>query len=279
MKQLIKYLIVPVLAGVMFTACSDDDAEPQDTTAPVISEAEVHNHAHGGKIGDGDHDEKVMAGEEGEVHFKLSDDRELGSWKVDIHDAFDGHSHGKVFSKYSTILSGNVSGTSQEVEVDLGEIPADATSGEYHCIINATDAAGNSADFAEVIFILSNGTEPELTITSPDFEGSSHVHMDKGSNVSFEGTLTDDTGIEKLEIFITEEHDHDHDHDHGKTLEEDVVLFDKDDFAAGVTSFDLSDLGSATIPADMEEGDFILKFVSEDADGNYMIEKFEIHIE
>jgi hypothetical protein len=29
----------------------------------------------------------------------------------------------------------------------------------------------------------------------------------------------------------------------------------------------------------MEEGDFILKFVSEDADGNYMIEKFEIHVE
>ncbi len=277
MKHLLKSMMIPVLAGFMFTACSDDDAEPQDTTIPVISDAHVENHTHGGKVGDGGLNEKVMTGEEGEVHFKLSDDRELGSWKIDIHDAFDGHSHGKVFDKFSIILSGNVSGKMQEVKVDLGEIPADATSGEYHCVINATDAAGNSANFMEVIFTLSNGTEPQLTLTSPDFSGTEHVHFDKGSTMSLAGNLSDDTGIKSLEIFISEEgHD---DHDHGKTFDEDVLLFDKDDFAAGITAFDLSELGDATIPADMESGDFVLKFVSEDADGNFMIEKFGIHVE
>ncbi len=274
MKHLIKSILIAVMTVFLMTACGDDDAEPQDTSKPVISDAHVGNHDHGGKIGSGD-DEKVMAGEEGEVHFMLMDDRALGSWKVDIHDAFDGHGHGKVFDKFSVILSGNTSGTAQEVEVDLGEIPSDATSGEYHCIINATDAAGNSADFVEVIFVLSNGTEPLLNLISPDLENTEH--MDKGMTFTLEGTLTDDTGIKSFEIFMKEEgHD---DHDHGKTGEEDVLLFDKDDFDANITSFDLAEAGQMTIPSDMEEGNYEMKFVSEDADGNFMIEKFDIHIE
>ncbi|QNL21626.1 DUF4625 domain-containing protein [Hyphobacterium sp. CCMP332] len=274
MKHLIKSILIAVMTVFLITACGDDDSEPQDTSKPIISDVHVENHDPGGKIGSGD-DEKVMAGEEGEVHFQLMDNRELGSWKIDIHDAFDGHGHGKVFANYSIILSGNTGGTMQEIEVDLGEIPSEATAGEYHCIINATDAAGNSADFAEVIFILSNGTEPQLELISPDLANTEH--MDKGMTFTMEGTLTDDTGIKSFEIYMEEEgHD---DHDHGKTGEEAILLFDKDDFGDNVLSFDLAEAGQLTIPADMEDGNYYIKFVSGDSDGNTMIEKFEIHIE
>ncbi len=275
MKNLIKTFLFAAMTVFLMTACGDDDAEPQDTSIPVISDVHVGNHDHGGKIGSGD-DEKVIAGEEGEVHFKLMDDRELGSWKVDIHDAFDGHGHGKIMASYSVILSGNTSGTMQEIEVDLEEIPADATAGEYHCIINATDAAGNSAEFSEVIFVLSNGTEPELSIVSPDLENTEH--MDKGMSFTMEGTLIDDAGIKSFEIYMEEEGDHEG-HDHGKVGDEAIILFDKDDFEDGVTTFDLMNAGQMTIPSDMEDGNYYMKFVSEDSDGNTMIEKFEIHIE
>lgn len=254
----------------MFYSCSDDDAD-QDVIKPTISEVEIENEEDSSHA----HDDKVHAGELAKVHFMLSDDKALSSWKVDIHDAFDGHSHGKIGAKFTKILSGSVEGTVVEVEADLGIIPADATAGEYHCIVNATDAAGNSSDFEEVIFILSNGSEPQLNLLTPDLENTEH--MDKGSSFSLTGELTDDTGIESFEIFITEE-DHD-DHDHGKVSQEDILLFDKDDFAGGTLSFDLADCGTMTIPADMEDGNFYIKFVSGDADGNTMIEKFEVHIE
>lgn len=270
MKHLIKSILIAVMTVFFMTACSDDDSEPQDTSKPVISDVHVENH----ELGTGD-DEKVMAGEEGEVHFKLMDNRELGSWKIDIHDAFDGHGHGKVFANYSIILSGNTGGTMQEIEVDLGEIPAEATAGEYHCIVNATDAAGNSAEFVDVRFILSNGTEPQLELISPDLANTEH--MDKGSSFSMTGNLTDDAGIESFEIFLTE--DSEDDHNHGKTVQEDYLLFDKDDFEENVISFDLAEAGQLTIPSDMEDGNYYIKFVSGDSDGNTMIEKFEIHIE
>lgn len=277
-NQFLNLMLIALLSGAIMTSCNndDDDSADQDVNKPVISDAHVENHEHGGKVFN-EGDEKVHAGEEGAVHFKLTDDKALGSWKIDIHDAFDGHGHGKVFDNFTIIQSGEIGGTQQEVEVDLGEIPADATAGEYHCVINATDAAGNSADFEEVLFVLSNGTEPQLTITAP-LNAEGETHMDKGSSFDLFGTLTDDTGIKSLEIFITEEGD-DHDHEHGKLLDEDHELFDKDDFADNMTSYDLAGAGTMTIPADFESGHFIMKFVSEDADGNYMIEKFEIHID
>lgn len=254
-----------------FSSCSDDDASDQDLNKPVISEVEVENEEQNGE----NHGEKVHTGEQAKVHFMLSDDKGLSSWKIDIHDAFDGHSHGKVAAPYTAILSGTASGTMSEIEVDLGVIPTDATAGEYHCIVNATDAAGNSADFRDVVFVLSNGSEPQLNILSPGLD--SIVHMDKGSSFNLTGSLTDDTGIKTFEIFVSP--DAHEDHNHGKVADEDFLLFDKDDFADGVTNFDLAECGTLTLVNEIPDGSYVIKFISTDMDGNTMVEKFEVHID
>ena len=63
-----------------FTACKE---EPKDTTKPIIELIEPEDH------------DKLLIGDENGVHFemKLSDDDLVKSYKIDIHNNFDGHSH------------------------------------------------------------------------------------------------------------------------------------------------------------------------------------------
>jgi hypothetical protein len=78
-------MILSLLVMVMslFTACSDSDNPLSDTTKPVI---DLNSPTEG----------QVLAiGSEHGVHFEmeLSDDVMLKSYKIEIHNNFDHHSH------------------------------------------------------------------------------------------------------------------------------------------------------------------------------------------
>lgn len=147
-----KYYILSVLAIVfsfVFTSCSSDD--DVDTTAPVIELDEPE---------DGD-ELLIGAGVHFECDFK--DDVMLGSYMIEIHNNFDGHSH-KVasrageeafFFKKSYDLTGKRN--SHEHHHDI-TIPENATPGKYHFVVYCTDAAGNQSLVAREI-ILSHDAE------------------------------------------------------------------------------------------------------------------------
>ena len=83
MKTAFYLSIVSILAvSALFVSCSDDEKDG-DTTKPVINLIEP--------------EEGAMLKPGSTIHFEmdLSDDVMLGSYKVEIHNNFDGHDHTK----------------------------------------------------------------------------------------------------------------------------------------------------------------------------------------
>ena len=81
MKTKIYFTTILVISVLAFFSC---DKEDSDTTKPMI---DLHEPAEG---------QALLIGSEKGVHFEmdLSDDVMLKSYKIDIHNNFDHHSHG-----------------------------------------------------------------------------------------------------------------------------------------------------------------------------------------
>ena len=157
MKTIFKYLLLSisiVTITLLFTSCdSDNDG---DTTPPVIN---LIAPAEEGilKIGD----EHGM-----HLEMELSDNEMLSSYKVEIHNNFDGHEHTKSLKADETTpfsfqkswdVSGKKNATIHHHEI---MIPENATPGNYHLMVYCTDAAGNETYVARDI-VLSHDAEEE----------------------------------------------------------------------------------------------------------------------
>lgn len=152
MKTNIYIAAVLFISTLAFFSCDNED---KDTTKPVI---DLHEPEEG---------QVLTIGED--VHFEmdLSDDVMLGSYKINIHNNFDGHGHGE---SRAVAASGaeeervaftfdrayDVSGriTAHVHHHDI-VIPANAKPGNYHLMVYCTDAAGNETHIARNI-VLSN---------------------------------------------------------------------------------------------------------------------------
>ena len=229
-------LLLSAFFVVALISCKDND-----TTAPIIADA----HATA----------EVAAGGELVIEAHFTDDVELGQAKIDIHDLFDGHDHGKVAARWSETRVVSLDGKDTEIE-EVFIVDTNATAGPYHALVQCTDAEGNNADFMEVDFWVTRADAPQFSVTSPvggtDFE--------VGDVISFIGTAMDDTGLEKLIVRIYEggpegEHDHAAGHD-DPIYEEEVEL-------SGNTMFDLSMLSPITIDAAWLEGESQMDFTIE----------------
>lgn len=249
-------------ALVLMASCSEDD-EVQDTAAPQILSASLNGE---------DHDLSFAAGDNINFSADLSDNEELGQLKLDIHDVFDGHGHGKMANAtwaHSQVI--NVSGASATATETLN-VPDPVTAGPYHIILRLLDAAGNESEFVEMDFLITNGSEPQFNITDPDF--SSEVHAPKGQSLEIVGSITDDIDLDEIVITIAEEEEHDHDH---KVASGEIFMEDIDLGGGNDTSFDLSTV-DILIPATAETGHFELKISAKDSEGNYAVFSAEIHV-
>lgn len=143
----------------LFLSCSDDDG---DTTAPVINlKAPVEGAVL--KIGS-------------DVHFDLEllDNEMLASYKVDIHNNFDSHTHSKASNSdndtapFAFQKSWDVSGL-KKTSIHHHEIiiSENATPGKYHLVVYCTDAAGNESHIARNI---------ELSHEGEDHDHDHHHH-------------------------------------------------------------------------------------------------------
>lgn len=241
-----------------FAGCDPQENNDQDLNPPAIDSVAIN-----GK----DHDIRLQAGDTMELQMLVSDDQALQEVKVEVHDIFDGHSHGKrLLNKWSSLRTLPVSGK----EAQLNEtflVPGLATAGRYHAVVRALDATGNEAPFKEIAFVVVNGQQPTFNVTSPDF--SQEVHAPKGSTFSLAGTINDPQDLEEILVRISPA-----DHDHGG-----VPLVEKDyDLPGGSdASFDLSNF-SVAIPANAETGYYHLEISALDGEGNYGLFKAEFHI-
>lgn len=154
MKTISYLSIVSVMAlSVLFVSCSDDEKQG-DTTKPVINLIEPEEGA------------ALKPGSS--IHFELDleDDVMLGSYKVEIHNNFDGHGHTKAETSGTEAFAYNkswdVSGQKNaHIHHHEIEIPANATEGNYHLMVYCTDAAGNEAYVARSIVLSEDGENGE----------------------------------------------------------------------------------------------------------------------
>lgn len=143
------FVFVFVSTFVLSSCNNDDDI---DTTAPTIELDEPE---------DGD---ELLIGKS--IHFEcdFKDNVMLGSYMIEIHNNFDGHSHKApsraageepFFIKKSYDLSGLRNSHVHHHDI---LIPETAQEGNYHLVVYCTDAAGNQSLVAREI-ILSHDAE------------------------------------------------------------------------------------------------------------------------
>lgn len=142
------FYLFTITAALGLTSCSDDDSsDGLDNQAPVVT---IHEPTT---------DEAVAVG--GEVHLdvELIDDIELASYKIEVHNDFDGHDHDRPFGVEQTIPWS----LNQTQELDPGqtnytihqhlEVPGNAAEGAYHLGIIALDQAGNQTEAYVTIIV------------------------------------------------------------------------------------------------------------------------------
>lgn len=166
MKKLYILSILVLAFTFIITSCSKK--EDTDTTLPTITLNEPE---------DGD---SLRIG--ADVHFEcdFQDDVMLGSYLIEIHNNFDGHSHkstraeGEVpfFFKKSYDLSGLRN--SHEHHHDV-VIPENTQEGKYHLVVYCTDAAGNQSLVARDIVLSHNAAEHHH---DHDDDDNHHDHED-----------------------------------------------------------------------------------------------------
>lgn len=141
MKTRLKLILPVFVSALFFTACNNDD-DVVDTQKPVIAISEPHD------------DEDIAPG--GELHFEalFTDNVELASYKIEIHEAFDDHSHGYNKSShqsnpwsYSQVFQIPAGLTRHEavqhIDVPLMINGNPISEGVYHFGVYVTDRAGN----------------------------------------------------------------------------------------------------------------------------------------
>lgn len=143
-KNILKTLGLVVLLA-MAASCKDKDLDKQ---APVIKVEEPEN---------GD---TLSVGHP--IHFEVnfSDNEHLASYKVDIHNNFNGHHHHHkaekepFFFQKTWSLNGQRSAHVHHHEI---AVPEDAHPGNYHFMVYCVDEAGNES-FVTRDIVLSTDT-------------------------------------------------------------------------------------------------------------------------
>lgn len=150
MKTFLKSILPLFIVAAVFTSCSEDDDAVIDTQKPEIAITEPHE------------EDAFAPGAELDLIAVFTDNVELGSYKIEIHEDFDSHTH--AFNKtsqdlnpwsYEETVTIPVGQTSYEANQHI-EIPAEIngnpiSEGAYHLGIFVTDAAGNQSEaFLEI---------------------------------------------------------------------------------------------------------------------------------
>lgn len=160
MKKLHFLSILVLVTSLFIASCSSNDNNTVDTEKPIIILKEPIN------------DEIFAPGTE--IHFDadFSDNVALGSYKIDIHNASDGHTHTRSLKTETTTTAAWTYSQTYTIEGDLKNthvhhhiaIPTEIngipiTEGIYHLGVYLVDKAGNQQQIFVEIVIGKGGEE------------------------------------------------------------------------------------------------------------------------
>jgi len=145
-KNVFKLLFILTLFPVTIFSCSDDDDE-KDMVYPEISMS--------GADASPMNCDQIPRGEKIIFKATFSDNQELGSYNIELHNNFDHHSHSTeahecefdpkkkpvnpfIYNQDFVIPAGQTSHTANNII----EVPDDIDTGDYHFMIRVTDKAG-----------------------------------------------------------------------------------------------------------------------------------------
>lgn len=256
--------------GVFFlaflAACNkDDDTVPVDRTPPTVRDVTLN-----------DQTENIVVEPGSTMHFDavFEDDERLGQYKIDIHNDFDGHTHGRLADiPFELSQTYDLIGRTQTVHEDIA-IPEDATPGPYHFTLQFFDAAGNEGEIVVLDFEIADpDNQPVITITSHDID--EEIEVEPGESIILEGTISDEDGLAEVHIILG--HEEEDGHDHRRNEEE--PLFEYEIELNGENTWNFADMGPIEIPEDAEEGHYELRIMAEDVNGNTRLVTIEVHVE
>ncbi|MFN8922406.1 MAG: DUF4625 domain-containing protein [Sphingobacteriia bacterium] len=213
-----KYLFILLLSPLVLACNRDDDdnKDKKDTSAPVISLISPESAT-----------ATVAAGDTLRVTLRLTDNQNLSQLQVDLHNAFDGHAHGKTNTTTDTLDYDAVMELNGKGDTTLTlKIPTRPSNqpGAYDLIINALDQSGNEAAFLEIEVTLTNSAFPTVSNIvlnkdgSPITGGTDHAHFELEELTKtrlLTGTVTANGGatLREIEVLLVEAAD-----GHAKTL-------------------------------------------------------------
>ncbi|WP_207436021.1 DUF4625 domain-containing protein [Sabulibacter ruber] len=207
-----KLLPLSLLFALFFSACGDEDTEQEkpDTENPVISLLQSSpNYGKGTVCSQAEtHVFPVSTGGKLTLHLQLTDDVNLSQYKIDVHNNFDCHGHRSGLRRgtpWFMVRIKEATGKDFKAIEEL-EVPSDATPGNYHLLLYATDKAGTEATplvYSIQVTDPTDNTAPQMTLTSPTAAATT---LKRGSTLSFTGTATDNYSLAegKVEISYTD---------------------------------------------------------------------------
>lgn len=234
--------------GLIIASCNKSDLVP-----PSIGAITVNNES--GVV------LEFQPGESFTIRSLIEDNKELGQFKIDIHQDFDGHSHKSSTVRYAEIRIKDISGLSYNLEESF-TIPQDASSGTYHGTIQALDAEGNVSTPSVFYFNIVRNNQPSIVMNIP-------AQLPLGTTLQVQGLISaqNDATLNTVRIRIRSTKT-------GNTIHNQTY-----NLASGTTTWNPFVDGNVSIAVPQEENEkLIFRLWVEDSNGNNTIFETEIII-
>lgn len=142
-----KNILYMMLLCALCACGSSDDDEPKDMEKPVISNQ--------GITANPIDCQQYHRGEVIPFHYVMTDNQELGSYNIEVHNNFDHHTHSTTSAEcqmdeekdpqnpwvYNSDFNIPTGQRTYDARIDI-QIPADIDTGDYHFMVRLTDRAG-----------------------------------------------------------------------------------------------------------------------------------------
>ena len=259
-----KVLLPVIFFSAYLTGCDEEDT---DLTPPMLSNVSLNDQTE---------NIQVNPGEDLLFEANFEDDEQLGQVKINIHDNFDGHSHGRIMAEPWTLERiFDLMGKTEALQ-EVFNVPENAATGPYHFNIQFFDAAGNEGELKIIEFeIVDESEQPGIIVTNPDF--STEVKTSPGGTFLLEGMASDPDGLDELHIMIVHEEEDGHEYGRIKENAQEQPVWEKEWELDGATEVLFSE--QVTIPSSAETGHYVIRMMAMDVNNNVNILKKELHIE
>jgi hypothetical protein len=208
-----KKILPIVLMLLAITACKDKKKnEPNDTnntSKPTITVVSKNIPTVTENLCDASFNNvlKTTTGSTLQIQFQFKGTNDLSQYKIDVHNNFDCHSHGKTASSNLWNVLNIVDITGKDVSVTENlVIPTNASVGNYHLMIKLIDELGNEASPLEYNVIVLNPNDPIAPTINLTVPTTDSIGVARGANLNFSGTITDNLSLNggKFEVSYTD---------------------------------------------------------------------------